>query len=334
MKRAAANTIYRGEYWMELAVVMDRTARCEHKASVHVMVGWIALLAVVSIHTGCKALAVNSPLDRIVPRNDRNWTKDMVHLTTADFLPDGRVAIRNIRNCEYLTETDYVVDYYDRTIRLEDVQSVDFIMVPFKNMPAVAHTMLSFGLADGSYLCVSAEIRKEIGEDYSPMLGISNQFELIYLVADERDLIRLRTRHRDVDVYIYPTIAQPRDAQALFTDVFQRVNQLANRPEFYHTFTNNCTTNLVSHVNRLHRNKVPFGWKVLLPGFSDRYAYELGLLDNRLPFDELKALAHVNGSVDRFFDHPRFSVAIRDPHRQIEQAIELNVRRNQDSVTR
>ncbi len=297
-------------------------------------VGWAALLATLSLQVGCKALAVNSPLDRLMPRNDRNWTKDMVALSTAEFQSDGAITIRNIRNCTYLTETDYVVEYNDRTVQLEDVQTVDFIMVPFKNMPAVAHTMLSFGLSDGSYICVSAEIRKEIGEDYSPMLGISNQFELIYLVADERDLIRLRTQHREVDVYIYPTVAQPRDAQALFTDVFQRVNQLAGRPEFYHTFTNNCTTNLVAHVNRLHRNKVPFGWKVLLPGFSDRYAYELGLLDNRLPFDELKALAHVNGTVSRYLDHPQFSVAIREPHRQIEQAVELNARRQQQSVVR
>lgn len=258
----------------------------------------------------------------------------MVRLTTAEFHPDRTVTIKNIRNCQYLTETDYVVDYYDRVIHLDDIRSVDFIMVPFKNMPAVAHTMLSFGFADDSYLCVSAEIRKEVGEDYSPMLGISNQFELIYLVADERDLVRLRTHHRNVDVYIYPTVAQPRDAQTLFIDVFQRVNQLAAKPEFYHTFTNNCTTNLVSHANRLLPGRVPFGWKVLLPGYSDRYAYELGLLDNRLPFDELKALAHVNGAVDRYFDDANFSLAIREPHRQIDQAVELNARREQSHVVR
>jgi hypothetical protein len=147
---------------------------------------------------------------------------------------------------------------------------------------------------------------------------------LIYQVADERDLIRLRTRHRDAKVYVYPTVATPEVAQKLFVDVFQRVNQLAVRPEFYNTFANNCTTNIVSHVNELKSNRVPFNWKVLLPGYSAKYAYELGLLDNRLPFDELTKLALVNELADEHFYDPNFSQLIRSRHEDIERLIEMS----------
>ena len=282
----------------------------------------LTLLCSLLIFPACKPLQVNTVSDRLVPSNDRIWTADMRKLSVAEF-NDKEVTIRNIRNCEYLTESDYVVEYYDRTINLDDIQSVDFIVVPFKNA-AIAHTMLSFGLRDGTYLCISVEIRIELGEGYSTILGMSNQFELIYQVADERDLIRLRTRHRDAKVYVYPTIATPEASRDLFVDVFQRVNKLAVRPEFYNTLTNNCTTNIVSHVNDLKTNRVPFGWKVLLPGYSAQYAYELGLLDNRLPFEELTQLALVNNLVDEHFYDPNFSQLIRSKHKDIERLIELS----------
>lgn len=266
---------------------------------------------------GCATIRVNNLADRLAPSNDRDWTRDMLLVTTADVGPDT-ITIHNIRHCTYVTERDYTVDYSDRTIPLEDIRSVDFIVVPFSNMPAIAHTMLSFEMADGSYLSVSVEIRKERGEEYTPMLGISNQFELIYVVADERDLIRLRTRYRNAQVYIYPTMATAAQAQQLFVDICKRINQLAAKPEFYHTFGNNCTTNIVKHVNDLSENRVPFTWKVLLPGYSDQYAYDLGLLDNRVPFAELKSIALINDLADEHFDEPDFSRRIRSRRMQLE----------------
>jgi hypothetical protein len=200
---------------------------------------------------------------------------------------------------------------------VDEIRSVDFLVVPFKNTPAIAHTMLSFGLVDDTVLCVSAEIRREVGEKYTTLSGMANQFELIYVVADERDLIRLRTRHRDADVYIYPTTATAEQAQRLFLDVAQRINKLQMSPEFYNTLTNNCTTSIQRHVNDLSENRIPFGWQVLLPGHSARYAYNLGLLDNNLEFDELTRLAHVNDLVERNYDAPNFSRQIRERHHQI-----------------
>lgn len=269
---------------------------------------------------GCQSVQTNDLLDRVVPTNDRAWVADMQRLSTAE-IQGEEVLVRNIRNCQYATASDYVVNYYDRRIRLDELQTVDFIVVPFK-AKSLAHTMLSFGLSDGTYLCVSAEIRRELGEAYSPLLGVSNQFELYYLVADERDVIRLRTRYRDAEVYVYPTVATPANARELFLDVMRRANQLATRPEFYHTVTNNCTTNIVAHVNKLQPQRVPFAWQVLLSGNSAKYAYDLGLLDNRLPFEELQELAKVNVLVDENFDAADFSKRIRTRHAEIAAGLE------------
>lgn len=282
--------------------------------------GCLLFISLLVSGTGCQSVQTNDLLDRVVPTNDRAWVADMQRLSTGE-IQGEEVLVRNIRNCQYATANDYVVNYYDRRIRLDELQTVDFIVVPFK-AKSLAHTMLSFGLSDGTYLCVSAEIRRELGEAYSPLLGVSNQFELYYLVADERDVIRLRTRYRDAEVYVYPTIATPENTRELFLDVMRRANQLATRPEFYHTVTNNCTTNIVAHVNKLQPQRVPFAWQVLLSGNSAKYAYDLGLLDNRLPFEELQELAKVNVLVDENFDAADFSKRIRSRHAEIAAGLE------------
>lgn len=289
----------------------------------------VLILAACIFGTGCQPLMVNTLSDRLTPSNDRDWSPELSVLPTAEFRGDT-VQIRNIRNCQYLSDEDFVVDHFDRTLHLDDIQSVDFIVVPFKQSPALAHTMLSFGLSDGTYLGVSVEVRHEKEESYKPLLGVTNQFEIMYVVADERDLIRLRTHHRDADVYVYPTVATAVQAQDLFKKVMVRINKLAGQPEFYHSLKNNCTTNLVSHVNDLKNERIPFSWKVLLPGFSARYAYDLGLLDNRIPFEDLEMVAHVNELADRHFHDDDFSQKIRSNRSRIDRAIrQASIRESQ-----
>lgn len=270
------------------------------------------------LFSGCKPFLINTISDRIRPSNDRTWSPEFEVLPSATIEGD-QVHIRNIRNINYISDEDFVVKHFDRTINLPDVQSVDFIVTPFQKTPAIAHTMLSFGLADGSYLGLSVEIRNELDEEYSPLLGISNQFELTYVIADEKDLIRVRTRHRDADVYLYPSVATPKQAQNLLVDILNRVNKLAVDPEFYNTLHNNCTTNLVDHVNMIKPERVAFGWRVLLPGFSDEYAYDLGLLDNRIPFEDLKSVAYIKDLAELNYDDPDFSQKIRSRRRNIER---------------
>jgi hypothetical protein len=248
--------------------------------------------------------------DKWIPSNDRDWVAEHRVLPTAEFGSEGEVTVRNIRNAEWLTAADCLVDHYDKTYDLRDLQTLDFLVVPFETR-SIAHTMLSFGFGQGDYLGISVEVRVEQGEAYNAALGLARQFEIIYVVADERDLLPVRVKHRKADVYVYRTTATPEQTQAMFRDVMQRVNGLAEKPEFYDTFSNNCTTNIVRHVNALSPGRVPFDLRVLLPGYSDQLAYELGLLDRRLPFAEIKRRAWANERILKHEHAPDFSARIR-----------------------
>jgi len=250
------------------------------------------------------------PAGEAGPTNDRDWIPE--HKILASVQIDGdKLHVQNVRNAEFYSYRDCLVDYYDRTYDLSQLQSVDFIMIPFNETRALAHTLLSFGFANGDYVGVSVEVRLERGESYSPTLGLFGQFELIYVVADERDLIRVRTEYRNVDVLVYRTKATPDQARRLLVDVMRRVNKLKDEPEYYDTLTNNCTTNIVRHINALAPGSIPSDYRVLLPGFADNLAYELGLIDNSRPFAEVKQGARVNDLALRYKDDPHFSQRIR-----------------------
>jgi len=252
----------------------------------------------------------HTPAKALLPSHDREWKPDLGLLPRVELRGD-QVVVRNIRNCVYESDDDYVVSYYDKNFDLSKIQHVDFIVVPFKEAPSLAHTMLSFGFEDGNYLAVSAEARLEKHETYSPMRGAMQQYELMYVVADERDAILRRTKHRGVDVYLYRTVATSAQARELFVDVTNRINHLAERPEFYDTIRNNCTTNIVRHLNALRPRRVPNDWRVLLPGFSDSLAYELGLLDTNLSLPEARRRARVTALANRHATAEDFSTAIR-----------------------
>ena len=282
--------------------------------------GWIgaALLAMTAAVAGCRSqpadltdVLTGDELARTwAPSNYRTWIPAQAVLATAELRGDS-LTIRNIRNSQYLNADDYVVRYYDKTFDLRRLRSVDFVTVPFQDSPTLAHTMLSFGFDDGEFLAVSVEARYEEGETYSPVKGALRQYELIYVVADERDVIVLRAKHRKDDVYLYRTRATPELARALLLDVMARANKLSAEPEFYDALSNNCTTNIVAHVNRVQPGRVPMNVGMLLPGYADRLAYDLGLLDTQLPFEKLKRQAQIDRVASRYADEPDFSRRIR-----------------------
>jgi hypothetical protein len=241
---------------------------------------------------------------------NKSWRADLMVLPHVEF-QGPEITIRNVRNCRYRSESDYDVRHYDLRFPLSDVRTIDFIIVPFKETALLAHTMLSFGLADGRHFVVSVEARLEHDQDYSAVAAAGRLFPLTYVVADERDVILLRTLVRDVDVYLYPGRAQPQQIQDLLVDMLARVNKLHRQPEYYDSLTNNCTTNLVDHVNRLRPGRIPRDWRVLLPGHSDRLAYELGLLEIQGPFEYARTNHQVNQLAAVYADDPEFSKRIR-----------------------
>ncbi len=252
----------------------------------------------------------NVALPEKVASHHRDWRTDLAVLPYAEIRND-RVRLFNIRNCNYRTETDYDVRHFDREIMLSDVRTIDFIVVPFKETPLLAHTMLSFGMADGEHIVFSVEARLQKGQSYAAIGGAMNEFELIYVVGSEKDLIRLRTDVRKVDVYLYPILATPPQVQKVFLAASARVNGIARQPEFYDTLTNNCTTNIVDLINELKPGAIPQDIRVLLPGHSDRLAYDLGLLAVHGPFDQIKTSSKINLAAQLNRDASDFSQRIR-----------------------
>jgi hypothetical protein len=249
-------------------------------------------------------------LKPLAPSNQRDWTREQAKLALAEF--DGnQVTVRNIRDCRWRSADDFSVSYRDRTFDLDEVCSVDFIVVPFNETPGLGHTMLSFGFADGEHLAVSVEIRRERGEAFNPIAGFFRQYELIYVVASERDVIQKRVTCDLSDVYLYRSTATPEQARELFVDVMRRVDKLSKSPEFYDTLTNNCTTNIRNHVNHLKPEEVPYDYRVLLPGYSDELAYDLGLIEHHGTYAETRLRARVNYQAYLHRNDAKFSEAIR-----------------------
>ena len=247
---------------------------------------------------------------RLTPTNDRDWAPQYSQLATAEFRGD-LVTIHNVRNCDYRSEDDFDVHFADRTYELSKLDSVDYIVVPFADMPQVAHTFLSFGFQGADYLSISVEVRHLRGEKYTPVRDLFNQSEIAYVVGDERDLVRLRSNIRKDDVYLYRARTKPAESQALFVDMLQRANKLAREPEFYNTLSNNCTTNIVTHVNHVIPGKISYGYQVLFPGLSDHLAYDLGLIKGDGSFERTKAEARINRLAYIYRDSPDFSQRIR-----------------------
>jgi len=246
----------------------------------------------------------------IRPSNDRDWEPDLARLARAEIDGD-RVRIRNIRNCDYRSADDFTVRYHDRTFDLSKLRSVDYIISYWGEVRAMAHTFLTFGFEGGDHVAVSIEARREKGEQYGPVAGLFKQFELIYVVGEERDLIRVRTNFRNERVYLYPTRITPAEARLLFLDYLGRVNDLAESPEFYCTIGSNCTTNLVDHLNVLPRLHIPYQMKILLNGYTDELAYERGEVRKKRPFEEWREAHAISEVAKRCGDDADFSRRIR-----------------------
>jgi hypothetical protein len=225
------------------------------------------------------------------PSNNRDWQPDLAVLPYAD-IHRNRITLHNIRNCDYRTEADFDVRYYDKTFDLEKLRTADLHMI-YWGSPHIAHTMVSFGFEGGDYVCFSIETRKEKGEGYSAIKGLFRQYELIYIAGDERDLVRLRTNYRQgEEAYLYRLRGSPEQVHVLFLDYLHRLNNLRQRPEWYNALTHNCTTSI--RTQRAASDQAPWDWRMLANGHGDELLYERGAIATNLPLAELKQRCHIN----------------------------------------
>lgn len=247
----------------------------------------------------------------IAPSNQRHWQTDAEKLAYATFEGD-RVTVHDIRNFDYRSEFEYQPAYYTKTFDLNILQGVDLFSVYWMG-PAIAHTILSFDFGDNDHLAISIEARKEQGEGYSTIKGFFRQYELIYFVADERDVIRLRTNYRKdppEQVYLYALQGSIENAKRLFLEYMREINALNDRPAYYNTLLDNCTTAIWLRT-LTNQDHLPFSWKILLSGYVPEYLYENQRLDTRLPFLELQRQALINPLAQAADQAVDFSMRIR-----------------------
>lgn len=244
----------------------------------------------------------------LAPSNTRDWQPDVTVLPYAD-VAGNRITIHNIRNCDYRTETNFTVRHYEKTFDLDKLRTTDLSMV-YWGSPNIAHTMASFGFEGGDYVCMSIETRKEKGENYSAVKGLFRQFELTYIIADERDLVRLRTNYRQgEEVYLYRVQMTPEQGRRLFLDYLRRANELRERPEWYNAITDNCTTAI--RTQRAGTDRAPWNWRMLVNGHLDELLYERATIATNLPLAELKQRSHINARARAADQSPDFSKLIR-----------------------
>ncbi|MDH4261930.1 MAG: DUF4105 domain-containing protein [Spirochaetia bacterium] len=245
------------------------------------------------------------------PSNDRDWSIDQMILPYGE-INANLVHLKNIRNFSYITSHEYIPDYYDKTFNLNKLRTVDFIVEPFDRTGLAAHTFLSFGFDNDEFVSISIEIRKKKGDSFSPLRGLFRQYEIMYVISDERDVVKLRVKYRKDPVYIYPVkFMEPEKLRLLFLSMIKRANELRKTPEFYNTLNNTCMTNIVRHFNEVADKKVFFSFKILLPGFSDKLAYQLGLIDTNLPLKKIREHFYINNRAMKYADSPDFSKLIR-----------------------
>ena len=244
------------------------------------------------------------------PSNDRDWQLDVARLPWVEVRGD-LLTFHNIRNFDYRSESDFTPRYEERTYDLAKLRGLDLFMA-YWGSPAIAHTIMSWQFEGSPPLAISIETRKAKGQEYSAVAGFFKQYGIIYVVSDERDVVRLRTNYRGEQVYLYRLDIPLPGARALLMDYVASINILAEHPEFYNALTDNCTTSIRRHVTQINPNAPPFDWRLLANGYGDRLLYERGNVDTRLPFEELRARSLINAKAKAADQDPAFPQRIRE----------------------
>jgi hypothetical protein len=244
----------------------------------------------------------------IRPSHDRPWRPEVAVMPRA-FIDGDRVRLTGVRNFDYRARDDFAVRYEEREVLLSHLTALDFYVSYFMAGP-VGHTFLSFIFDNAPPLSISIETRPEVGKGFAPIASLFKQFELIYVVGDERDLVGVRASHRHEEVYLYRLNTSPADARRLLLVYLTRINELADRPEFYHLLTNSCTINIIRYANAAGRVG-RFDVRHLLNGLFDGYLYYSGRIDTTLSFEELRRRSLINEAAQAADSAPDFSQRIR-----------------------
>lgn len=244
----------------------------------------------------------------IKPSHDRVWADDVARMVTGR-VEGSVVTLDQVRNFDWRSDADYTQRWERRSYDLKQLRSVDVAMSYWMG-PAIAHTLVSFGFADGRYLTFSIEIRKERGESFDAIAGFFKRFETVLIAADERDILRVRTNARGEDMYLYRLKMPPEVMRSLFMSYLDEGALLKRAPRFYNTLTANCTTIIFEMARRIDPG-LPLDWRLLASGYLDRYLYDIGALAGQSGFDALRQQAHITAKARAADKATDFSDRIR-----------------------
>ena len=252
------------------------------------------------------------------PSHNRDWQEGL-ELAEID-RQDDIIYISKVRNSAYDESGSIKVRYEDRTVDLKDLESIWFVVEPFSQLQAAAHTMFSFGLKDGSFLAVSVEARKEKGEEYSITRGFLREMEIVYVWATEEDLLKRRAIWLKHPLYLYQLKVNKNVVRNIFLEMVEETAILHDNPQFYHSINNTCTSALANRVNEAYPGTISkFALGQYLPGLADKLIFKLGLLVGEGSFEEIKQRAYVTEKIKAFETDPNFSVSIRAKYSDIVQ---------------
>lgn len=295
-------------YYSNLPWAVSRLGLAAAFAAFAVWAFWLSHQRRMSVAVIVLFLGVVAWWMSIRPSHERNWRPEVAVMPRA-IIDRDRVHLTGVRNFDYRTRDDFTVRYDEREASLSHLVALDFFVSYFSEVP-VAHTFLSFIFDNAPPLSISIETRPEVGQGFAPIASLFKQFELIYVVGDERDLVGVRTNHRREAVYLYRLNTSADDARRLLLVYLTRIYELAERPEFYHLLTNSCTINIVRYANAAGRVG-QFDIRHLLNGLIDSYLYHSGRVDTTLPFDELRRRSRINEAAQAANGAPDFSQRIR-----------------------
>ncbi len=245
----------------------------------------------------------------IAPTNTADWQPDVARLARAEF-NGNLVTIRNVRNFAYPSPTAVVERWEKHTYDLGEVVGFDMFLSTW-GARGIAHTISSWEFSDGRHVAISIETRKKKGQDYSALLGFFRQYELYYVVADERDVIGVRAGPRQEDVHLYRIRGNPAVARALLLKFLDEVNTLDRKPAWYNALTQNCTTSIRHHAEQVSAGR-PFDWRILANGYLDELGYERHQINTSMPFPELRQRSDITAKVRAALNQADFSARIRE----------------------
>jgi hypothetical protein len=304
--------------WANLAIAYQLPGYAAVRIGACLILNLIALAALVAVvrHRHWRAVLIYAVAlalllawsGSISASNDKNWAADVVHGITG--IVDGdRLSVRNVRNFSWRTEAEYSERWEQRTYDLSKLRSLDLFLVYWTG-PSIAHTIMSFGFDDGRYLDFSIELRRTQNDQYSALAGFFKTHELIYIGADERDLMTLR-KVRNENIQLYRLRTTPERTRALLVEYIKQANDLAAHPRFYNTITTNCTT-AIFDMMRAVTSSIPFDWRIILTGHLPSYLYEHGAVDTRISLEELRRRADVTSQVEAELSEAEFSSRLRE----------------------